>query len=222
MAPKPREDYVDVAERLQLFYAKFPDGRISTAVVKFCQWPSDGIFAQAEAYRTADDPRPGVGTAWEPVPGKTPFTRDSEVQNAETAAWGRAIAACGIGTNRGISSAEEVAARQDSRSVPQPSPSPGIGDASQPTGPSGDADEAKRAHDQRSTLDVSDPDRANITALQVRRLFSIARGEYELSDATIKATIEAVTGQTSSRQIKRYQYEPVMDELARVAMAVPK
>jgi hypothetical protein len=69
---------------------------------------------------------------------------------------------------------------------------------------------------------VSDPDRANITALQVRRLFSIARGEYELSDATIKATIEAVTGQTSSRQIKRYQYEPVMDELARVAMAVPK
>jgi hypothetical protein len=71
------------------------------------------VVFTAAAYRTPDDLRPGIGTAWEPVPGKTPFTRDSEVQNAETAAWGRAIVAALAGdTKKGIASAEEVRNRR--------------------------------------------------------------------------------------------------------------
>ncbi|MDE1822663.1 MAG: hypothetical protein KGI98_17640, partial [Euryarchaeota archaeon] len=66
------------------------------------------VVYTAAAYRTPLDPRPGMGTAWEPVPGKTRFTRDSEGQNAETSAWGRAIIAAGAADASKIASREEV------------------------------------------------------------------------------------------------------------------
>jgi hypothetical protein len=67
----------------------------------------------AAAYRTPEDPMPGLGTAWEPVPGTTPYTKDSEMMNAETSAWGRAILAVGAAdTRKGIASREEVQARR--------------------------------------------------------------------------------------------------------------
>ena len=66
------------------------------------------------AYRTPDDIRPGVGVAWELVPGATSFTRGSEAMNAETAAWGRAIVAVlAADTKRGVASAQEVNNRQE-------------------------------------------------------------------------------------------------------------
>jgi hypothetical protein len=64
---------------------------------------------EARAYRTAEDERPGYGLAFEPVPGKTSFTRDSELQNCETSAWGRALIAVGAAdAKKGIASAEDV------------------------------------------------------------------------------------------------------------------
>src|SRR5690606_9763894 len=74
------------------------------------------IVVVAAAYRTPDDKRPGIGMAYEPYPGRTPYTRGSELQNAETSAWGRAIvAALAADTRRGIASAEEVRNRQAER-----------------------------------------------------------------------------------------------------------
>lgn len=101
------DGYVDVAQRIADFKAKFPDGSLQTELLRI----EDGWFAKAYAYRTADDARPGIGHAFEPVPGKTPYTRDSECMNAETSAWGRAIVALGFETKH-IASAEEVAARE--------------------------------------------------------------------------------------------------------------
>src|SRR5690606_40824121 len=70
----------------------------------------------AAAYRTPDDQRPGIGMAYEPYPGRTPYTRGSELQNAETSAWGRAIvAALAADTRRGIASAEEVRRSEERR-----------------------------------------------------------------------------------------------------------
>jgi hypothetical protein len=67
----------------------------------------------AAAYRTPDDARPGLACAWEPIPGPNSFTRDSELQNAETAAWGRAIVAVlAADTRKGIASRDEVASRK--------------------------------------------------------------------------------------------------------------
>lgn len=107
------DDYVDVAERIVKFYERYPEGSLQT--VKYHTLIIDGktyVVYQAAAYRTADDVRPAHGLAWEPVPGKTPYTRESEMMNAETAAWGRAIVALGIMASAKIASKQEVMARK--------------------------------------------------------------------------------------------------------------
>lgn len=106
------DDYVDVAERITQFYERFPEGRLVT--VDWDVKPDlDGksfVWVHAKAFRDPDDPLPGDGIAWEPVPGPTPFTKDSELMNAQTAAWGRAIVALGFDTKK-IASRQEVQAR---------------------------------------------------------------------------------------------------------------
>lgn len=117
MAEFDLSGYNTVAERIAEFRAKYPDG---------CLRPADPdrpftvievggasfVAYTAAAYRTADDPLPGIGDAWEPVPGPTKFTRNSELQNAQTAAWGRAIIAVGAAdAKKGIATAEDVSNR---------------------------------------------------------------------------------------------------------------
>lgn len=117
-------DYVDVAARIAEFRAKHPDGSLQPADIArpYTVETIDGrayIVYVAAAYRTPDDPRPGIGAAWEPFPGQTNFTRNSELQNAETSAWGRAIvAALAADTKRSVASAEEVRNRQAERDEP--------------------------------------------------------------------------------------------------------
>lgn len=113
-------DYVDVAERLREFRDKYPEGSLQQVDVKFIDFASKSwVVYTAAAYRTADDERPAHGTAWEPVPGRTPFTRDSELQNAETSAWGRAIVAIGAAdTKRGIATTQDVRNRREEAKAP--------------------------------------------------------------------------------------------------------
>lgn len=102
-------DYVDVAERVREFKAKYPEGRLrgEGEFVRNAAGEIIGYHYVAFAHTTPDDTLPAVGTAFEPIPGKTTFTRDSEVMNAETSAWGRAIVALGFETKK-IASANEV------------------------------------------------------------------------------------------------------------------
>lgn len=109
--------YVDVAERIRIFREKYPNGSLQPLdhVKPFdVITVGDAMFVVyvAAAYRTPDDIRPGVGVAWEPFPGTTSFTRDSELMNAETSAWGRAIIAALAADTQKIASAEEVRNRQ--------------------------------------------------------------------------------------------------------------
>lgn len=108
-------DYIDVATRIVEFREKYPTGSLQQLKLEFVTVNNkDWVVYTAAAYRTPDDIRPGVGTAWEPIPGPTSFTRDSEVQNAETAAWGRAmVAALAVDTKKGIASQEEVRNRSE-------------------------------------------------------------------------------------------------------------
>lgn len=117
-------DYIDVASRIVEFRTKHPEGSLQQVSLDFREVNNGWwVIYTAAAYRTPDDERPGIGTAWEPIPGRTNFTRDSEVQNSETAAWGRAIvAALAADTKKGIASAEEVRNRQAERDEPQPEP----------------------------------------------------------------------------------------------------
>lgn len=114
-------DYIDVAARIVEFREQYPTGSLQQLDVQFLDFAGKSwVVYTAAAYRTPDDERPGHGTAWEPVPGPTNFTRDSELQNAETSAWGRAlVAVLAADTKRGVASANEVQARQDSS---QPTP----------------------------------------------------------------------------------------------------
>lgn len=112
------DDYVPVAERLVAFREAYPEGSLRPAdpsqPFQIIDVAGETFLAYtAAAYRTPDDPAPGIGCAWEPVPGKTNFTRNSELQNAESSAWGRAIIAVGAAdAKRGIASAEDVQWRQ--------------------------------------------------------------------------------------------------------------
>lgn len=110
-------DYVDVAERIREFRKAYPTGSLQP-------WNPDKpydivsvgermfIVYTAAAYRTPDDVRPGIAVAWEPAMGRTNFTKDSELMNAETSAWGRAILATLAADSKRIASANEVVNRR--------------------------------------------------------------------------------------------------------------
>ncbi len=102
-------DYVEVRDRIAMFYEAFPSGAICTEAA----WVSvdddvPRVWVRAVAYRAPDDAHPGVGHSWMVLPGTTPYTKGSELENVETSAWGRAIGACGIGLSKSVASADEV------------------------------------------------------------------------------------------------------------------
>lgn len=120
------DEYVTVAERIQEFREKHPEGSLQfewqMLLVPTPVKNDDGTWTtldrplfigKAYAYRTPDDPRPGIGHAQESIPGKTPYTRDSELMNCESSAWGRAIvAALAADTRKSVASQDEVRARR--------------------------------------------------------------------------------------------------------------
>ena len=132
---KGLDDYVDVAQRIADFRAHYPEGSLQPLNPKAPfeirevkgtgkngqEFTATFIVYVAVAYRDRADPRPGVGMAWEVFPGRTPYTLGSELMNAETSAWGRAIiAALASDSKRGVSSREEVRNRQAERDDPGP------------------------------------------------------------------------------------------------------
>jgi len=99
------DDYVQVNERIEAFYAKYPEGSLRSEIVEMTE---SRVVVKAWAYRTPDDKRPATGHSYLGIPGSTNFTKGSELENAETSAWGRALAALGFEVKRGIASREEV------------------------------------------------------------------------------------------------------------------
>ena len=123
------DSYVDVAERIRIFKEQYPTGclRPFNPAEPFKIMEIGGlefIVYTACAYRTPDDAMPAVAVAAEPSVGKTSFTKDSEVMNAETSAWGRAIVACLAADTQKIASANEVRNRQQETTQPVASVTP--------------------------------------------------------------------------------------------------
>lgn len=128
--PSSLDDYVPVADRIAAFRTRYPEGSLQPADLNR-PYTIETIGEQAyivvvaAAYRTPDDPRPGIGSAWEICPGKTSYTRGSELQNAETSAWGRAlIAVLAADPRRGVASADEVRNRRADQAVAEQAPAP--------------------------------------------------------------------------------------------------
>lgn len=101
------DGYIDVDTRLKQFLTAHPEGalrpldpvrpyrieRIEGTDERGRVVVTTFLVYTAAAYRSPDDQLPGVGVAWTPFPGRTEYTLDTELQNAETSAWGRAIRA---------------------------------------------------------------------------------------------------------------------------------
>lgn len=101
------EDYVPVAERLERFYERFPDGRVITHILEHDR-EAGFILIRAEVYRNPDDALPAAtGHAFE-VRGESYVNKTSYVENCETGACGRALALLGFEVKRGIASREEL------------------------------------------------------------------------------------------------------------------
>ena len=110
------DDYVDVAERIKRVKEQYPEAvfRPANPIEPFKIVEVAGITYiayTAALYRDAFDPCPAIACAWEEIPGRTPYTKGSELMNAETSAWGRCAIAIGIPSKK-IASAQEVKAKQ--------------------------------------------------------------------------------------------------------------
>jgi hypothetical protein len=100
------KDYVDVAERIRAWYEAYPNGRIETAVLEH---DDKRVVIEAKAYRgdVPDEKPAGVGHSAMQIPGSTPYTRGSEIENCETSAVGRALVMAGLPSKR-IASDDEI------------------------------------------------------------------------------------------------------------------
>lgn len=114
MAAPDLSGYVPVVERLQRALAAYPELRIVEQPARIVEL-GDRLFivASLTVYRSPEDPLPTSAEAWEPFPGRTPYTRDSEAANAATSALGRALGYMGYGLTASIASADEIRARVD-------------------------------------------------------------------------------------------------------------
>jgi hypothetical protein len=99
------EQYATVAERIELFYSRFPEGRINTELVA----RADGeITFKALVYRTASDAF-AASTGWASErEGSSDVNSVACLENTETSAVGRALANLGFTASSKRPSREEM------------------------------------------------------------------------------------------------------------------
>lgn len=102
-------DYIEVKDRLRMALTDHPALRVVEDTPELLEI-GDRLFlnCRVTVYRDPDDTRPMVAQAWEPLPGRTPYTRDSELMVGMTSALGRALGYMGYGISKSIASANEV------------------------------------------------------------------------------------------------------------------
>jgi hypothetical protein len=101
------DEYITVHERIEKFYAKFPQGRIITTLIEHSA-ETGFILMRAEIYREPDDALPAAtGHAYE-LRSAGHVQAGSYVEVCETSSVGRALALLGFEVRRGVASREEV------------------------------------------------------------------------------------------------------------------
>src|SRR5918999_3284396 len=101
------DEYVTVHERIERFYAKYPQGRITTTILEH-NAETGFVLIKAEVFREADDALPAAtGHAYE-LRSAGHVQQGSYVEVCETSSVGRALALLGFEVRRGVASREEV------------------------------------------------------------------------------------------------------------------
>jgi hypothetical protein len=111
-------NYVDVPTRFAAALERWPELRVMENRPEIITiGDKTFISVTMQIWRTPEDPIPAQATCFEPFPGKTSFTRDSEQMNASTSCLGRCI---GLMMSFGpkMASAEEVRNRQTDTHTP--------------------------------------------------------------------------------------------------------
>ena len=115
-------DYAPVADRITLFYARYPTGRILTRLLSRTEHE---ITVQAFVFRSTEEERPAAtGLASERI-GDGDVNTVACLENTETSAIGRALANLGLTASPNRPSREEIdkADRERARRVAESSPS---------------------------------------------------------------------------------------------------
>ena len=106
-------DYVDVPTRLAEALKKYPELRIQESKPIIVTVDNQQyVEISCTVWRDCTDLMPTVAYCWEPIPGRTPYTKGSEMMNASTSCLGRALGFLGMGIGKSIASRNEVQARQ--------------------------------------------------------------------------------------------------------------
>lgn len=210
-------DYVDVPHRLKMLADKFPDVRIVESEPRIRQ-VGDRTFIEVRvtAWRTPDDQHPAVAYCWEPFPGDTPYTRDSEQMNAASSAYGRLVAIMLPGAFAKLASANEVFYRAGPPAKPT-GPVPVAGGGRDPF----DDDQAhkqqieqivEREREKRKTASAGSP----ITQPQMKMLGATARRKGVTQAEDIRQFCVDVIGReiSSARDLTKGEASQVIDKLS--------
>lgn len=100
------KQYAEVNQRIKAFRQLYPEGFITTEIISL---EGGVIVMRATVGHNTDRGAEilGTGTAYEKE-NSTQINKTSYIENCETSAIGRALAACGYGIDTSIASAEEV------------------------------------------------------------------------------------------------------------------
>lgn len=183
--------YVEVKDRIEAFYKKYPEGSIQSEIVML---NDNLVVMKAFAYRFLEDTRPGVGHSQLAIPGTTGFTKGSELENAETSAVGRAIAALGFEVHRSVASAEEVRMHSGEQQAARPAAATNV------------------STDGRvATLDEASQAQKNLLRAEAAKA--------GLTDAERKAILVSTTGKHSFKGLLKSEVDPMVTAIASAAEA---
>jgi hypothetical protein len=193
------DDYVDVAERIQQLFIKFPDASIQTDYQGMVEIQGvTFLIMKSTVFRTPNDPTPAVDYAWEMVPGKTSFTRGSEMMNGSTSATGRAIAMLGVATKKSIATRQEVQQAKDRQADGDPWQRPTEEEATPKVGAYGNMHTATDAQHKKIIAMCGGPGNAK----EAVSAFKFDKGipdEQKLTKAEASEIIEALVEAKAKR-----------------------
>ena len=113
------DDYIQVNVRLEKFKNDYPESRIQCDVIELTD---TRVTIKAFVFLNDEDKKPTTGHSFLNIPGTTPYTRGSEIENAETSAVGRALAFLGYEVHKSIASREEIESKQVEEGYESPQP----------------------------------------------------------------------------------------------------
>jgi hypothetical protein len=199
-------DYAPVADRITLFYARYPTGRIVTRLISRTKYE---ITVQAFVFRSLDEQHPSsTGLASERI-GDGDINTVACLENTETSAIGRALANLGLTASPQRPSREEMAKANRERSQRVAETVPSARTSAPPASlttritPVRDSAMQRRANRIMDALDLlGQAERAGLSSRRARRL-RLALTDATSSITTVERVERLVRSWTAARHSSR-------------------